>query len=467
MRITIVLVLFEGFVDLAGELMVARGWTAAPGRNHVGASFVRPVGEGFVTTAELEAGRGPIRSVLGRLPKDHPGPPLHASAEVGVSCPEADRLIRAAGGESWFLPAVSVDVGELLVPPREVELTVATIGELRPAVESLVGMIEEVALPFATPRASLGALIEELQRAADDGMPAASVYIPALFIAFSRPGDAREALARNGRLTESSWVGRSSRQLTRLLNGEVTLEQLEAAIPPERDRPQHEPATVRGVLDRGRRQRAALDAVRVAGAGATRGERRDLLQAELERRELREKPSWIEAKLDTLEPGYQQPSTIGALCTLGKIAIGVVRAVKEAGQTEPHDDPAWLARPARASYEIVTSRDRVAAHLDDDARTWLDRVHAAAHPVAGVATVNVWFDWDSESPDDQPQLAVSIGANRVGVLDAQATADFAHTMAAATVRGELPYISSAMLIRRTSQPHYVLEIPTPQDAQRG
>jgi hypothetical protein len=456
-------VLFEGFIDLAGELMVARGWTAARERNHVGASFVRPVGEGFVATAELEAGRGPIRSLLGRLPKDHPEPPLHASAEVGVSCPEADRLIRAAGGESWFLPAVSVDIGELLVPPREVELTVATIGEVGPAVESLVGMIEEVALPFATARASFDALIEELRRAADDGTPAAWVYIPALLIAFGRVGDAREALVGNPRFTESSWVGRSSRQLTRLLDGEVTLEQLEAAIPPERDWPQHEPITWRGVLDRGRRQRAALDAVRVAGAGATRGQRRDLLLAELERRELREQPSWIETKLDTFEPGYQQPSTIGALSTFGKIAIGVVRAVKEAGQSEPREDPAWLARPAGASYEIVTSRDRVAAHLDDEARTWLDRIHAAAHRVGSVASVDVWFDWDSDSPGEQPRLAVSIGARRVGVLDARATAAFADTMAAATARGELPYISRAMLFQRTGDPHYVLEIPTPQD----
>jgi hypothetical protein len=59
-RITIVVVLFEAFVDLAGELMVARGWTAAPGSNHVGASFVRSCAEGFVATADLEAGRGPM-----------------------------------------------------------------------------------------------------------------------------------------------------------------------------------------------------------------------------------------------------------------------------------------------------------------------------------------------------------------------------------------------------------------------
>ena len=217
------------------------------------------------------------------------------------------------------------------------------------------------------------------------------------------------------------------------------------------------------MLDRGRQERAALDAVRVAGAGASRAQRRELLQAELDRQGLREAPSWIEAKLDTLAPGYRQPSTIGALSAFGKLAIGLVRAVREAGETEPRGDLTWLARPERASYEIITSfRDRVAAHLDDDARPWLDRVHAAAHSVGDVATVDVWFAWDPESPGDQSRLVVSIGDRRVGVLDARATADFADSMAAASIRGELPYISRAMLLRRISDPHYILEIPTPQ-----
>jgi hypothetical protein len=78
--------------------------------------------------------------------------------------------------------------------------------------------------------------------------------------------------------------------------------------------------------------------------------------------------------------------------------------------------------------------------------------------------VDVWFDRDVESPADRPRLAVSIGDQRVGVLDAATTARFADAMAAATVRGELPYIRHrAMLIQRASDPHYVLEIPTPQE----
>jgi hypothetical protein len=456
-------VLFERFAEVADEVMLARGWTVAPGQHLVGAAFIRPVSAGFVATAELSAGRGPI---FGRIP-EHAEPPLHASARVGVSCLAVDRLLRAAWGERWFTPATSADVGELLVSPREVEMTITAGDQVRPTVEALAELIDKVAMPFATPLANFEALLAELQPA-DDGQ-AAWGYVPALLAAFGHNDEARDALARYipyAQTPEDPTFGAGyrsfARQLTRVLDGEVTVEELEAAIPPEPELPVREAFSWRGAWDQVHSERAAVDAVRTSGAGVTRDRRRELLRAELDRRQLRKSPTWIEAKLDQLEPGHQPPSTLDGILALGKFAVGLTKAIKNV-KTQP-DAPAWLAPPERARYEIITfSRDRVAVELDDDAHDWLDRVHDAAPSVLNTATITVWLDNDSETPPDSPRLIASIGARRVGRLTPSASAAFADSMAAAASRNELP-CTRATLTRRTSDPRYILKIAAPSDA---
>jgi hypothetical protein len=452
------MVLFERFVETTGEVMAAAGWSAdASGRASMAARFVRSTEGGFVATASLEPGRGPIHgSRSGRAE-----PPLDASAWVGASHGLADRLVRAASGARGWGPAVAVDVDELLDPPREVQVPVATIDEVRPAVELLVGLIEEVAVPFASARASFDALIGEL-RAGDD-TPAAQRYVPALLAASGRTEAAREALARYSTPAGAAGYRGFASQLTRLLDGEVTLEELEAAIAPEPELPEREPVTWQASADRVKSERAAVDAGRSVGGSVTRDRRRELLRAELERRELQKSPAWIEAKLDQLEPGYQAPSALSGIVALGKFAFELTRVIKNV--KEPSDEPDWLAPPERACYKIFTlSRDRVSVELDHDARQWLDRVHAAAPHVLNSATVTVWLDRDREASADQPRLIVSIGDRRIGRLDSLASAAFAASMTAAEIRNELPF-ASATLWRRTTEPKYLLEIPTPQDRQ--
>jgi hypothetical protein len=72
--------------------------------------------------------------------------------------------------------------------------------------------------------------------------------------------------------------------------------------------PPREPLTLRAAAARVRDERAAIDAVRRDRNATTREQRRARLQSELERRCLVKTPLWIEAKLDTLEPGYKAPS---------------------------------------------------------------------------------------------------------------------------------------------------------------
>jgi hypothetical protein len=449
-------VLFERFVEAASEVMTAAGWSAdATGRNSTGASFVRPIGEGFVAVAVLEAGRGPIHgSREGRVE-----PPLNVFATVGVSHPMADRLVRAASGDRGWGPAVGEDLDELLHPPRDVEVEVAKVEQIRPAVVLLMRLVEEVATPYAQALASFDALLAEL-RAYDDA-PSSQRYIPALLAVSGRRDEAREALAQYSAPADAAGYRSFASQLTRLLGGDVTLEELEEAIPPEPEPPVREPFSWGAAWEQVHSERAAVDTVRSSGAGATRERRRDLLRAELDRRELRKSPSWIEAKLDQLEPGYQPASTLGGIVALGKFAIGITKAIKNV--KTPPEEPAWMAPPERACYRIFTlSRERVAVELDDDAREWLDRVHAAAPSILGNATVTVWLDHDGEAPSDRSGLIVSIGARRVGRLTPGASAAFVDSMAAAATRDELPF-TPATLTRRASEPRFVLEIATPAD----
>ena len=105
----------------------------------------------------------------------------------------------------------------------------------------------------------------------------------------------------------------------------------------------------------------------------TRERRREAVARRLDRRELRNSPAWIEAKLDQLESGYQPPSTLGGIVAVGKLAMAITKAIRRQAWPE---SPGWTGPPERARYEIYTlSDDSVAVELDDDARDWLDRVY--------------------------------------------------------------------------------------------
>lgn len=454
----LVRVLFEEFTRVAEELMLSRGWSAEGGDRSIGARFARLVSEGFVATAWLCPGRGPLRRGGGGGWEGHE-PPLNAFAMVGVSCPAADRIVRALSADRGSPVAISEDVGDLLSPPRDVRIKITSTDQVRAAAESLVALVDEHAVAFASEYASVDALLAGLRSQSVDGDE--WWYVPALLVACGRQDEAREALTSYGQTVDSQGFRRLSTQLTRLLDGEVTLEELEGAIPADPVRSPGSTGSIREIAAKQREARAAVDAVRAASDGTTRDQHRELLRAELERRGLSESATWVESRLDTLEPDYKAPSTASALASLGKLALAVRRAVK---MPEPADDPAWLVPPARASYDLALySPEELAVDLDPDAEDWLDRVHAAANfRVGDVVRLTVWLDW-ATAADAEPLLAVAIGANRVGRLNTRASQAFATAMAAAAIRGELPR-TTGQLTRRPTSPRYILEIPRPQGA---
>jgi len=230
--------------------------------------------------------------------------------------------------------------------------------------------------------------------------------------------------------------------------------------------PSREPVTLLASVERTLKRRAAIDAVRRASNATTREQRRALLHAELDRRQLQESPRWVEAKLDTLDPGYKPPSMLGALATIGNLVTDAVDNYKRGGMPG-EADPEWLAPPERATYDaglLGLIGDPVAVDLDPGARAWLERVQAAAtYRVGDSVTIKVWLDW-AGGPDATPaQLVVAIGERRVGLLDA--TKAFADVMADAAHVDKLPFVYG-YLTRRPTSPQYLLEVGVPVERQQ-
>lgn len=224
----------------------------------------------------------------------------------------------------------------------------------------------------------------------------------------------------------------------------------------------HKRVTLLTVAQQALAERAALDAVRRARGATTRDQRRSLLQAELERRRLVKSRIWIEAKLDTLEPGHKPPGTIGALTALGKIVADGIDVFKQR-QTPGQSDPAWMAPPPPAEYEVLLPIGKsLNVELDPDADDWLSRVYAAAsYRIGDLVTIKVWLNWADDPQATQRRLEVAIGPRRVGVL--AATAPFVDLMSRAASVDKLP-VTYGRLLKRAAAPLYVLEIPTPSDS---
>jgi hypothetical protein len=168
---------------------------------------------------------------------------------------------------------------------------------------------------------------------------------------------------------------------------------------------------------------------------------------------------WIEAKLDTLEPGYRAPGTLGALAAFGKIVADGVNAVKES-KTPGTGDPEWIAPPERAGYEpLLPHGERVAVALDNGVEDWLERVHSAAsYRLGDTVTIKIWLGWAEEPGVADRSVAVAIGAQRVGTL--AATPPFADLMADAAKLDELP-TTLGHLTKRAMSPRFLLEASTP------
>jgi hypothetical protein len=280
--------------------------------------------------------------------------------------------------------------------------------EIAGAADELAALAIDQGLPFAERHASLDALLD----AYGYGDPEqTSLPVAALLAAANRFDDAEAALAAY-RCELSRADERFVRQLRRWIEsgGDPSLIPHD---PPRRPPALPEMRSVGEVWQQVMSRRAAVEAVKSAGAGRDRDEPRPMLDAELSSRGLTESPLWKERTLDHL---YDEPSagaTLDSLRALGRLGLGLVRAIR--GELPDPSPPEWLRPPARAGSGIggwAAERTWVAAVVDPGARAWLDRADAAVPRLgpADPATVGAWLDWDDAAGS---RLGVHIGSRRV------------------------------------------------------
>jgi hypothetical protein len=123
--------------------------------------------------------------------------------------------------------------------------------------------------------------------------------------------------------------------------------------------------------------------------------------------------------------------------------------------------------PPEASYQVWAARgEKTPVVLDADAAPWLDRVLASAPGRVGdtLALVDIWFDLAAPHEDGAP-IVVYIGAQKVGMLDKQATERFFTVMQSARARAARPRVNATLAKATHLRPPYLLvfKIPVPDE----
>jgi hypothetical protein len=113
------------------------------------------------------------------------------------------------------------------------------------------------------------------------------------------------------------------------------------------------------------------------------------------------------------------------------------------------------------------SNGRVGVELDAHVESWLDDAFgAAARRVEldqfdfGYVELDLWFAAPTDTTD--APIIASIGEQRVGLVDPDATHALKAILATAALRAELPW-TVGHLNRRKTEPRYVLDFPQPTD----
>jgi hypothetical protein len=208
----------------------------------------------------------------------------------------------------------------------------------------------------------------------------------------------------------------------------------------------------------------AENTVRRQSGGKDRDELRTLLNAELDGRQISERPSTVETLLDRIEasqtPFGRTSSFMGVPKAMGEYAIGIYKLFRD---PDSLSQPDWLKPPPRASYRLLPKnlQEWMSADLESDAGGWLGRVvDGVAVVQEDIAIVDIWLAWDAEPPTPASHLTVNIGSERVGTINDSKIPLFRPVMDAATGRDQLPVIT-ASLLRRPKPPPYILEFTTP------
>jgi hypothetical protein len=363
---------------------------------------------------------------------------------------------------------LTVAVGELDgSSERIINLKLAGSDDVPKAVEALVAPVLAHGMGWARQYTSIDAVIE-CYRVDPERFDGEIQVIPVLLATSGRPIEARNALSNylaSGREeTTTPQFRRFSHAFSGWLDaGAVTPEPPTGPVGPRIRRP--EEPTREDQARRLRVRREAEEAVRHNRDGKTRDQLREMLTAELVRREVKEGPFAIEMMLDRIlvseNPISRARSTLSGLKAAAALVTGVVKLLRD---PETKEQPEWLEPPPRATHQIwADHRNAVGVELDPAAETWLDRVlNEAAAIIGDMTTVKAWLTWDPEPQEPSSRLAVHIGAARVGVIPEADVRLFQTAMDSASRSDGVPFTPAA-LHRRKSSPRYVLEVWAPQE----
>lgn len=251
------------------------------------------------------------------------------------------------------------------------------------------------------------------------------------------------------------------RQLGRWIDSGGDPALLPSKPPPPRVEPTERPS-MSELWRESRARRDAVDAVRQAGRGKDRAKLRSMLEAQLAARGLSESPLKLEQTLDHLwdSPAEEARQTAQGVKSLGKIALGVLTMMR--GREHPDlSTPQWLEPHDRASYPVPRNAQSrwTAVRLDPGAGAWIEHVDAALPRAFGAtSTFDAWLD-KQLSHTEPSRLAVHIGEQQVGTLDADATTVYTPIMDDAAQRDELPYTQARLTL--TPESGYLLELRLP------
>jgi hypothetical protein len=243
-------------------------------------------------------------------------------------------------------------------------------------------------------------------------------------------------------------------------------------------RPPGPSTSLRGFMRSSRaRDREAVRAIRRQRQGRTRDELRPLLERELLTRGASAKAAHVELLLDEASTGpfRRANSRLRRLpfvwlvslpmivAVLVRYAVWIVRVVRRTADPAPE----WLEPPEDASYPGPKNPDlTVFVERDDGIERYLKRAMRASPQSFGRlgAVLDCWLDWDPDPHQDASQIAVYLGARRVGVIRPDTRERYAIVMTAAELRGELPCFRGCTLSRRPRRHGTTLEIPCPLPA---
>lgn len=400
---------------------------------------------------------------------------LSVAMQGGVCFEPLMRLAEAIDG--WrMVDLVSEPIGDSWSVDPARSVTLRSFDEIPLAAERMGDLAAGVAVEFAKSCADLDVVLARLLAENGEQEEYTLRIVALLLTAAGRFEDARQACARlqaltGGDVDETRRRRRLCRQLRRWIEaeGKLALPSTPAYLPPPNRRAR--PVRVNfwdsfeKTREAGRLRKEAVEVVRAISDGKSAQELRMLLDREQRRRGLDVEPLWLEWQVREIEaerePLGRARLLFDGLRSLVDLGAGLTKILQPDTEREPERQPDWLWPPPHAAYPVGSgSSPRVAVQLDAAARDCLVRVMAQAPRVGPCRQADVWLQWGATQQSAAADLIAHIGAERVGVLDAETTDAYRPAMAAAAERDELPW-TEGRLTQIPGTDRYLLDIPLP------